>query len=52
MTYDFIRYMLKMMIQGLKVLVSCCKTYRIGDIMIKNKNTSLYNLDIVPNKIS
>ena len=50
MTYKFIRYMPKMMMQGLKVQVSCCKTYRIGDIMLKN--TSLYNLNIVPNRSS
>ena len=47
MIYKFIRYMPKMMMQGLKVQVSCCKTYRIRDIMLEN--TSSHNLDIASN---
>ena len=46
MTYDFIRGISKMTMQGLRVQVSYYKTRRIEDIMLEN--TSLYNLDIAP----
>ena len=44
--YDFVRYMFKIAMQSLKVQVSCCKTHRIKDIILKNTNP--YNLDIIP----
>ena len=43
--YDFVRYMFKIAMQSLKAQVSCCKTHRIKDIILKNTNS--YNLDII-----
>ena len=43
--YDFVRYMFKIAMQSLKAQVSCCKTHRIKEIILKNTNS--YNLDII-----
>ena len=43
--HDFVRYMFKIAMQSLKAQVSCCKTHRIKDIILKNTNS--YNLDII-----
>ena len=43
--HDFVRYMFKIAMQSLKAQVSCCKTHRIKEIILKNTNS--YNLDII-----
>ena len=46
MTHDLIRGMFKIMMQSLKVQLSCYKAYKIGNIMLEN--ASSYNLDVAP----
>ena len=42
--HDFVRCMFKTMVKGLKFQMSCCKTYNIRNIMLKN--VSSHNLNI------